>query len=101
MTIPEEAVQRAHAAICEESLEDCLDPDWRGRCVKAVEAAAPFLRAKALEDAAKELAQRAQNVRHNTHIESEMFVALTFRAEVLDDAAELVRACAVTERGGE
>jgi hypothetical protein len=38
----DEAVERAaeeiHAAICDESLEDHLDPDWPGRCVKAAEA---------------------------------------------------------------
>lgn len=41
--IPQEAVQAAHSAICEQNLDDCLDPDWRGRCVKAVEAAAPYM----------------------------------------------------------
>lgn len=38
---PEKAVQAAHAAICEENFADCLE--WRGKCVKAVEAAAPYL----------------------------------------------------------
>ena len=50
--IPKEAIEAAHAAICEESLKDCLDPDWRGKCVRAIEAAAPYLRAQALVDAA-------------------------------------------------
>lgn len=50
--IAQEAIEAVHAAICEESLADHLDPMWRGRCVKAVEAAAPFLRAQALKDAA-------------------------------------------------
>ncbi|UJC77962.1 hypothetical protein D4768_09805 [Rhodococcus erythropolis] len=26
-----------HAEICEESLEDCLDPDWRGKCARAAD----------------------------------------------------------------
>lgn len=41
--IPVAAVQAAHAAICEQRLDDCLDPGWRGKCVKAVEAAAPHM----------------------------------------------------------
>lgn len=41
--IPEKAIQAAHAAICEQNLDDCLDSDWRGKCVKAVEAAAPYM----------------------------------------------------------
>jgi hypothetical protein len=47
MVIPEKAIQAAHAAICEQNIEDCLDPDWRGKCVKAVEAAAPHMLAAA------------------------------------------------------
>jgi hypothetical protein len=43
MNIPMEAVRAAHSVICEQNIDDCLDPDWRGKCVKAVEAAAPFL----------------------------------------------------------
>jgi len=39
--IPKKAVEAIHAAICEESLEDHMDPVWPGRCVKA--AAAPHL----------------------------------------------------------
>lgn len=39
--IPEKAVQAAHSAICEQNFEDCLE--WRGKCVKAVEAAAPHV----------------------------------------------------------
>ena len=42
--IPAKAIQAAHAAVCEQSLDDCLDPDWRGKCVKAVEAAAPHIK---------------------------------------------------------
>lgn len=45
--IPTEAIIAAHAAICEQNLDDCLDPDWRGKCVKAVEAAAPYIQAEA------------------------------------------------------
>ena len=48
--IPAEAVEAVHAAICEQNLDDCLDPDWRGKCVKAVEAAAPYLRADAWDE---------------------------------------------------
>lgn len=43
VNVPAEAVQAAHAAICEQNLDDCLDPDWRGKCVKALEAAAPHM----------------------------------------------------------
>ena len=43
MNVPMEAVRAAHSVICEQNIDDCLDPDWRGKCVKAVEAAAPFL----------------------------------------------------------
>jgi hypothetical protein len=45
--IPNEAVEAIHAAICEESLEDHMDPQWPGRCVKAAQAAAPYLMAQA------------------------------------------------------
>lgn len=41
------AYEAAHAAICEQNIDDCLDPGWRGKCVKAVEAAAPYLQAAA------------------------------------------------------
>jgi hypothetical protein len=41
MQISDEAVEAAHRAICEDDLEYCLD--WRGKCVKAVEAAAPHM----------------------------------------------------------
>ena len=53
--IPDEAVVAAHAAICEENLDDCLE--WRGKCVKAVEAAAPFIRSDAKREALEEAAQ--------------------------------------------
>jgi len=43
VNVPTGAVQAAHAAICEQNLDDCMDPDWRGKCVKAVEAAAPYM----------------------------------------------------------
>ena len=45
--IPRKAIEAIHAAICEESLEDHMDPAWPGRCVKAVQAAAPHLMAAA------------------------------------------------------
>ena len=41
--IPTETITAAHAAICEQNIDECLDPDWRGKCVKAVEAAASIL----------------------------------------------------------
>jgi hypothetical protein len=50
VNVPVEAVKAAHSAICEQNLDDCLDPDWRGKCVKAVEAAAPYLRADAWDE---------------------------------------------------
>lgn len=40
----EAAVEAIHGAICNESLEDHLDPDWPGRCVKALDAAVPYMR---------------------------------------------------------
>lgn len=46
--ISEEAVQAAHAAICEQNFDDCLE--WRGRCVKAVEAAAPRIAEQAWDE---------------------------------------------------
>lgn len=49
MNIPNEAVVAAHSEICEESLEDHLDPDWPGRCIKAVEALSPILMTHAWE----------------------------------------------------
>lgn len=55
MTISNEAMQAAHAAICEENFDDCLE--WRGKCVKAVEAAAPIIRAAALREAADAIRQ--------------------------------------------
>lgn len=53
--IPAEAVRAAHAAICEQNLDDCLDPDWRGKCVKALEAAAPYILSSAFKNAADQL----------------------------------------------
>lgn len=45
--IPSKAIEAIHAAICEESFEDHMDPEWPGRCVKAAQAAAPHLMAEA------------------------------------------------------
>ena len=43
----EKAVKAAHAAICEDSLSDCLDLDWGGgKCYRAVHAALPHLTAQ-------------------------------------------------------
>lgn len=41
MNTMDSATLAAHAAICEDSPEDCLE--WEGRCIKAVEAAAPHI----------------------------------------------------------
>lgn len=41
--IPSKAIEAIHAAICEESLEDHMDPAWPGRCVKAAQAAYPYI----------------------------------------------------------
>ena len=48
--IPRKAIQAIHAAICEESFEDHMDPEWPGRCVKAAQAAAPYLMAQAFNE---------------------------------------------------
>jgi hypothetical protein len=53
--IPRKAIQAIHAAICEESLEDHMDPAWPGRCVKAAQAAHPHIAASVLNDAAESL----------------------------------------------
>ena len=43
----EKAVEAAHAAICEDSLSDCLDLDWGGgKCYRAVHAAVSHLTAE-------------------------------------------------------
>jgi hypothetical protein len=60
VVIPEGAVQAAHTAICEQNLDDCLDPDWRGKCVKAVEAATPSIRALAFAEADGVMVDRLQ-----------------------------------------
>lgn len=52
-----EAVQAVHSLICEESLEDHMDPQWPGRCVKAVQAAAPALMRSAWSTCAVESAR--------------------------------------------
>ena len=41
MSIPDEAIEAAHRAICEDSYGECAE--WHGKCVKAVEAAAPYV----------------------------------------------------------
>ena len=51
--IIEQAALAAHRRICEDSWEDCLE--WDGKCVRAVEEAAPLIAAKALESAADDL----------------------------------------------
>jgi hypothetical protein len=42
----EAAAKAIHSAICEESLEDHLDPKWPGRCVKAAKAALTALKGR-------------------------------------------------------
>jgi hypothetical protein len=51
-----QAVEAIHAAICEESLTDHMDPDWPGKCVKAAIAADSVMFSEAaIERAAKAL----------------------------------------------
>jgi len=45
MNARDKAVEAVHSRICEESLSEHMDPMWPGRCVKAVQAAAPHLTA--------------------------------------------------------
>lgn len=35
-----------HSDTCEESLSDCLDPGWPGRCMRSAEATLPIIAAK-------------------------------------------------------
>jgi len=49
------AIQAIHAAICDESFEDHMDPAWPGRCVKAAQAAYPHIAAAVLNEAAESL----------------------------------------------
>ena len=57
--IPKKAVEAIHAAICEESLEDHMDPVWPGRCVKAAQAAYPYIAAAVLNEAAESAIEQA------------------------------------------
>ena len=50
MNAREKAIEAVHSRICDESLSEHMDPMWPGRCVKAVQAAAPHLTAAAWED---------------------------------------------------
>lgn len=77
--IPEEAVRAAHAAICEQNIDDCLDPDWRGKCVKSVEAAAPYILAGSARETVTEWAAAFPQTGHNynyhrTREEAQAFV---------------------------
>ena len=45
MNAREKAIEAVHSRICDESLSEHMDPMWPGRCVKAVQAAAPHLTA--------------------------------------------------------
>ena len=87
----QEAIEAAHAAICEESLKDCLDPDWRGKCVRAVEAAAPYLRAQAL-DALAQQAYEEWRAADDDELRNG-------KAAIAGHAEDWLRARAVTERG--
>ena len=68
----EAAARAIHAAICEESLEDHLDPAWPGKCVRAAKAAAPHLaedrasRDQAIRQAKQEAFEQGQKsgIRH-------------------------------------
>jgi len=59
--IPRKAIEAIHAAICEESLEDHMDPAWPGRCVKAAQAAHTHIAAAVLNDAAESAIEQAFN----------------------------------------
>lgn len=48
MSDSQDAVEAVHRAICEYDLDECLE--WRGKCVKAVEAAAPYMLAAAWDE---------------------------------------------------
>jgi len=97
MTITEEAVQAAHSAICEENLDDCLE--WRGKCVKAVEAAAPLIRADAKAEAWEETAEAIEALRP----EMGQGINITQYREGLNDAfvrsADVCTARAAAVRG--
>jgi len=60
--IPRKAIQAIHAAICEESLEDHMDPAWPGRCVKAAQAAYPHLMAQAFDEGQKSALRHADRL---------------------------------------
>lgn len=97
--IPEEAVQIAadylpHDRDCESRPErDCQCRHLRLATMQAaLTAAAPFIRAQALEDAASELESDAG---YSSHFEPEEIT----QGKLI--AAEFLRARAVTERGGE
>lgn len=61
MNARNEAVKAVHGRICEESLSEHMDPKWPGRCVKAVQAAAPHLMA-ARADAAEATVRRVRDL---------------------------------------
>lgn len=100
--IPAKAYEAAHAAICEQGLDDCLDQDWRGKCVKAVDAAAPSIRAlvsaeadgvmvdrlQAAVSAALALAQEWEYERANFE---EIHDYSNYRLSVLNNAAQKLR----------
>lgn len=67
----------------------------------ALEAAAPIIRAEALEAAADEFDKRCKNVRNNTFVESGIYQDLVELADNHERTVTLLRARAVAERGGE
>ena len=60
MNARDKAVEAVHRRICEESLSEHMDPKWPGKCVKAVQAAAPHLAARA--DAAEATIRRVRDL---------------------------------------
>lgn len=49
------AIEAIHAAICEDSLDECIE--YRGQCVKAAEAGSEFIAAQAKAEALREAAE--------------------------------------------
>ena len=104
MTISNEAVEAAHAAICDQNLDDCLE--WRGRCVKAVEAAAPIIRADVAEEWAGDMegviaCGDVAEVAAFCPGETGRSEAVAARDSLYEEPADWLRVRAVAERGGQ
>lgn len=65
----------------------------------AIAAAAPFIHAEALEEAADEFERRAKNVRNNTHIESPSHQSFVEHAENHERNARWLKLRAAALRG--